>query len=160
MRFIGRRLSDASPSSVDMNGRPATMPERSRMVVPEFPQSITFLGAASPSNPLPSTVSSRSSPEILTPSVLKASIVLWLSSPPERFAMRLVPFAIAEKITARWPIDLSPGTVSSPCSGRVTGSMRRAPRCVAALKIAASSPRSRARTRARCPHLCLHRRAA
>ena len=28
------------------------------------------------------------------------------------------------KITARWAIDLSPGTVMSPCSGFLIGSMR------------------------------------
>jgi hypothetical protein len=38
--------------------------------------------------------------------------------------MVLRPCAILAKITARWPMDLSPGTLISPRKGRLVGSIR------------------------------------
>src|SRR5688500_3342187 len=38
--------------------------------------------------------------------------------------MRLSPWAIADKITARWAIDLSPGTVIAPRRASFAGSIR------------------------------------
>ena len=35
--------------------------------------------------------------------------------------MRVVPLAIEPNMTARWEMDLSPGTVISPVSGRPAG---------------------------------------
>ena len=47
MRFIGREESDASPINRLRKGCPARTPASKRMVVPELPQSMSFVGAAS-----------------------------------------------------------------------------------------------------------------
>ena len=54
-RPIGRRDSDGSPVSVVANGRPAKRPQKSRMVVPELPQSSSAWAWRRPENPRPST---------------------------------------------------------------------------------------------------------
>ena len=45
-RAIGRRRSDSSPSSTERNGRPASRPVSTRIVVPELAQSTTPSGSA------------------------------------------------------------------------------------------------------------------
>src|SRR3989338_6655884 len=117
---IGLWRSEASTSKVVTKERPAKTPERRRMVVPELPQSMTLPGGQSPSQPLPSTHNVSPSCDIFTPRSLKACTVRRLSSPPERFHIRLLPWAMLVKITALWPIDLSPGTANSPRRGRFT----------------------------------------
>ncbi len=47
MRFIGRLESDASPTSLLLNGWPASTPAISRMAVPELPQSSGSSGGCS-----------------------------------------------------------------------------------------------------------------
>ena len=47
MRLIGRPDSDASPTSRERNGCPASSPANRRIVVPELPQSIALGGALS-----------------------------------------------------------------------------------------------------------------
>ena len=42
---IGRWRNEPSPSSLLRNGRPASAPDMSRIVVPELPQSMTAAGA-------------------------------------------------------------------------------------------------------------------
>ena len=59
MRRIGRRLSEASPVSVVLNGWAARIPASMRIVLPEFPASSVPAGAANPRMPRPSMRSSR-----------------------------------------------------------------------------------------------------
>src|SRR3990172_1365995 len=117
---IGLWRSEASPSKVVTKGRPAKTPERRRMVVPELPQSMTLPGGQSPPHPFPPTHNASPPCHIFTPRSLKACTVRRLSSPPERFHIRLLPWAMLVKITALWPIDLSPGTANSPRRGCFT----------------------------------------
>src|SRR5215510_15389047 len=91
MRCIGRCRSDESPSNRLAKARPANTPERSRMVVPELPQSIVSLGFDKLSHPLPSTQRVSPSDQIFVPISLKAWTVRRLSSPPERLEIRLRP---------------------------------------------------------------------
>ena len=123
-RCIGRCRSEESPSSRLVKGRPAKTPDRSRMAVPELPQSTVSLGLDKRSHPFPSIQRRSPSDQIFTPISLKAWTVLRLSSPPDRLKMVLRPCAILAKITARWPMDLSPGTLISPRRGRLVGSIR------------------------------------
>ncbi len=57
-RSIGRRESDASPISVAWICAPASSPVKSRMVVPELPQSRGPVGSSRPASPAPSTMAS------------------------------------------------------------------------------------------------------
>ena len=54
--IMGRRVSDASPVICAVRGWPAKMPARSRIVVPELPQSRVWAGERSRPNPRPITV--------------------------------------------------------------------------------------------------------
>src|SRR5919108_2173940 len=100
-----------------MNGRPDRRPDNKRIVVPELPQSITSAGALRLLQPLPSIQRASPSRKICTPIWRNAWTVRELSSPPDKLKIRLRPSATPAKMTARWAIDLSPGTVSSPRSG-------------------------------------------
>ncbi len=124
MRCIGRWRNDESPSNLLLKGCPAKSPDNSRIVVPELPQSTGLPGAQSPSQPFPSTHKPSPSRNISTPIWRKALTVRELSSPPERLKIRLLPCATLPRMTARCAIDLSPGTVISPCNGWSIGSMR------------------------------------
>ena len=94
------------------------------MVVPELPHCTVSPGARSPSQPRPSMQRASSSREISIPICRKARTVRELSSPPERFKIRLRPRATEAKITARCAMDLSPGTEIVPHRGLLTGSIR------------------------------------
>ena len=76
MRPIGRRRSDPSPLSMDRNGKPASRPLRSRIVVPELPQSSTSAASRRPARPRPRTIT-RPSPRssMSAPSARNASSV-------------------------------------------------------------------------------------
>ena len=117
MRRIGRLRSDASPVSTDANGRDASRPIINREVVPLLPQSSGCDGARHASIPRPrTTISPASSGGAGTsqPSARSTDAVLRQSSPGRRPERRLSPSAAAASISARWVIDLSPGTVTSP----------------------------------------------
>jgi hypothetical protein len=121
---IGRWRNDPSPSNSLPNGRPANRPDKSRIVVPEFPQLMASIGARSPSQPLPLTRSASPSRKISTPIWRNALTVRELSSPSDRLNIRLPPFAMLARMTARWAMDLSPGTEISPRRGCLIGSTR------------------------------------
>ncbi len=79
-RRIGRRRSEASPVSVARKRWPASRPSRSRVVVPELPQSSVRSGARSrPRLPTVTTWPSRSG-EIATPSWRRTRAVDFASS--------------------------------------------------------------------------------
>ncbi len=90
-RFIGRRLSDASPTMVLAKGCAARMPDISRVVVPELPASSGPWGACSPRRPRPTIVTVRAhgvslppGPIVMaTPIVRKQASVDWQSAPGE-----------------------------------------------------------------------------
>ena len=112
-RFIGRFESDASPVSRLRNGCPARSPASSRIVVPEFPQSMSCSGF----------LKTRLFP--WTISVVSSAFSMWM--PRERIAatvhrqsslgrnprMTHGPLLIAASITARCEMLLSPGTINS-----------------------------------------------
>ena len=52
-----------------------------------------------------------------TPIARKQSMVERQSAPSRKCVIRVVPSEIAPSITARWEMDLSPGTVNSPFKG-------------------------------------------
>ena len=144
-RSIGLRESDASPMSVAGTPAPARTPVKSRMVVPEFPQSSDLAGGRRPRKPTPKTMASSGpmsgscsgkgkepagregtgcalhgvpSPRNKgTPSCARHRAVDRTSPPGARPAIRLSPSASEAKSSARCEMLLSPGTRrSSPRS--------------------------------------------
>ena len=125
-RVIGRRRSDPSPSSRWVPATPATSPAPSRALVPELPQSrAPSRRAESPWRPA-ETMRHRAVPGASSASVGRRSQVApsartipavertsWPSPAP---ATSVSPCASAAKRMARWLIDLSPGSRSSPRS--------------------------------------------
>ena len=112
-RSIGRRESAASPTRRLSNVCPASSPARSRMVVPEFPQSISFLGGAR-TRFFPWTISlSGWGCSILIPRARMALTVCMQSSLGRKPRSVHTPFDKAAMITARCEMLLSPGTVIS-----------------------------------------------
>src|SRR5579884_289524 len=113
-RSMGRRESEASPTSVTGKGAAASRPANRRMVVPELPQSSGPDGSRSPRSPRPATTS----PSTSTPRARRQPAVLSTSAPGERPRTRATPSATAFRISARWEMDLSPGTRTSPSRRR------------------------------------------
>ena len=103
---MGRLRSDSSPVSVTSIGHGASIPIRSRAVVPEFPQSMSWSGCLGPLVPQPVTVPFSDPSGVFfrstcAPSCSTAAMDDWTSSEsstPERCE---VPSAMAEKSTAR-----------------------------------------------------------
>jgi hypothetical protein len=117
-RPIGRADSEASPVKVAVIGWLATRPINSRVDVPELPMSSATAGWSSPPTPTPSTCQTPASSRwIVAPIARSAAAVASTSSPSSSPSIRLEPTASAENISARWLIDLSPGTVIVPVSG-------------------------------------------
>ena len=87
-RRIGRRVSEASPTSSVSNGRPASRPISSRIVVPELPQSSAPAAAVRPAKPTPWTRASSPASTISTPSARSAAAVDRLSPPGRARAPR------------------------------------------------------------------------
>ena len=112
-RSIGRRESPASPTSRLSKVCPARSPARSRIVVPEFPQSISPFGGDN-TRFFPCTISvSGSGCSILTPKARMAFTVCMQSSPGRNPRRVHTPLDKAAMITARCEILLSPGTAIS-----------------------------------------------
>src|SRR5579864_3425287 len=150
-RAMGRRRSEASPSSVAAMRLPASRPSNNRIVVPEFAQSSVPCGVE---NPLPGpppiggvTVKPLPWPPfwldwdgtgtgaIRTPTARRHAMVARTSSPSGKPRSVLSPSAIDDSISARWAIDLSPGTRSSPATrvaGRTVSTVRSSERSMAA----------------------------
>ena len=139
-RRMGRLRSEASPVSTAPTPAPARMPKSKRAVVPEFPQSRMGSSAPepertapSPARPTPRTrvtasgVSDRGG--MGTPSNRSTEAVDWQSSPTKRPRISLSPSARAENRSARWLMDLSPGTRTA--GSTVIGSPRGPPEPVA-----------------------------
>src|SRR5262245_7650028 len=116
-RSIGRRLRDSSPSSTASPAAPARMPARSRIVVPELPQSIAWRPPAPRPGPAPPIrTTPRPSSTVRAPSAAIAPSDERTSPPPGTPRMVVVPSARAPIRIARCAIDLSPGTSSVPAS--------------------------------------------
>ena len=112
-RRMGRFESELSPVSRLRNGCPARMPAMRRIVVPEFPQSMSRAGAVK-ARRTPWTMSVVSSAvSIFTPSARIALTVERQSSLGRNPLMTHGPLLIAASITARCEMLLSPGTSSS-----------------------------------------------
>src|SRR3990172_3404205 len=111
---IGRWRNDSSPVRTERKGFPESTPERSLIVVPEFPQSMMLSGSLIPLMPLPSMIISSHVSFISTPNALKAVIVLKGSSALRKFFIMLFPFAREDSMTALCDIDLSGGEENSP----------------------------------------------
>ena len=118
-RSIGRRDSDSSPTSTDSNDWPASRPIDSRIAVPALPMSSAWRGAFRPCSPAPwirTRPSARRS--IATPIARIALRVDRQSALARKPSTSVTPSAMPPSIIARWEIDLSPGTRSSPCTVR------------------------------------------
>ena len=103
-----------------------------RAVVPELPQSSGSSGCLGPLAPHPVMPPARLpsgcfSSETSAPSARTQRIDERTSSESSTPITRLVPSAIAEKSTARWEIDLSPGTVMAPRNGLESGAISTTP---------------------------------
>ena len=114
MRSIGRRDRDSSPRSSTERGCAASAPESSRAPVPLLRRSRGPRGCLHPRSPAPpirsGVVAGRSRPSMRTPSARRASAVATGSAARGALPTRLSPSAMAPRMSARWVIDLSPGT--------------------------------------------------
>ncbi len=113
-RSTGRRRIESSPVRTENHGWAASKAGRTRRAVPELPTSRTSPGSVRPKKPEPATVAVVPSSAISTPSRLKQSRVLKQSAETKMLERRARPSAMAEKMRARWVIDLSPGTDKLP----------------------------------------------
>ena len=113
---IGRFLSDSSPVSVHLKRKPARIPERSRIVVPLLPQSITGEKSFGERPFRPTPCIKRWSPfsSIFTPSVLMAFIVEMVSSARSGLNTFTSPSQREPKMMALCVMDLSLGRINSP----------------------------------------------
>src|SRR6266576_5096828 len=115
-RSMGRRERPASPTRRLSNVCPESRPARSRIVVPEFPQLMSFLGGVR-TRFFPWTISvSGAGCSILTPKARMALTVRMQSSLGRKPPRVHTPLDKAAMITARCEILLSPGTVISRSS--------------------------------------------
>ena len=114
-RSMGRRRIEASPSSTDRKGSPASSPASSRIPVPELPTSSV---PSAGSRPLPPTrrVHGPSSATVV-PRASMIRRVQATSSPSLRPRIVDVPSARPASISTRCEIDLSPGTRTRPTNG-------------------------------------------
>ena len=126
-RPIGRRDRLASPVSVTAMSWLATSPDRSRALVPLLPMSSGARGDISPPVPRPWTTQSAPSRSMATPIARSAAAVARTSSLSSRPEIRVSPSALAPSISARWLIDLSPGTAIVPRSGPPGVKVREGP---------------------------------
>src|SRR5437868_4621175 len=120
MRSIGRDESESSPVSVNSPSWNARTPVTRRASVPALPQSTTALFR--PCRPTPCTVTVSASCTS-APSARTAASVDSVSADRPKPWMRVSPSAIAPTRSARWLIDLSPGTAKCPSSA-AAGSIR------------------------------------
>ena len=114
MRFIGLEFKESSPDNVVAKFCPDKIPEIRRVVVPLFPTFKVEAGALSPRSPLPCTRMQDGFRSISTPILRKQSMVDRQSAPSRKWVIFVDPLAREPNMTARWEMDLSPGTVSSP----------------------------------------------
>src|SRR2546429_438389 len=116
-RSTGRRRRDPSPVSSNRLDWPARSPAKSRIVVPEFAQSIGSPGSRRPRRPTPSTRTvSTSSSCTVTPSARSAAMVASVSPDRPKWRMSGSPSPTPPVIRARGAVDLSPGTATWPSS--------------------------------------------
>src|SRR4030042_3307990 len=114
---IGRRDKDSSAVRQDEKPWAANNPTRSLKVVPDSPKKIGLRDFFNPQSPLPNTAIAE--PDlfrgiIFMPNFLKASIVKKQSWLLGKFLITVLSGVIALRITARWAIDLSPKSRTSP----------------------------------------------
>src|SRR5512134_860725 len=114
IRFMGRERRESSPVSTEKKGFAERTPVSRRIVVPEFPQSITSGASVRPCSPLPWITSVSPLSSICMPSALNASMVLSVSWARRKFLTTPLPLAMEENMTALWDMDLSGGGVISP----------------------------------------------
>src|SRR5438067_12715438 len=88
-----------------------------RIAVPALPMSRGWSAPCRPCGPTPCTITCWSAGRSMrTPSACRARSVAWQSPPARNSVMSVTTRAIPPNIKARWEIDLSPGTVSSPAA--------------------------------------------
>jgi hypothetical protein len=124
-RIIGRRLNDSSPCKILLKFCAASRPARSRMVVPELPQSSDVPGTPKPNRPTPLTIAHEPSIVIATPIARSALAVDKLSPPGTNPSTCVTPSAMAPKRSARCPTLLSEGTGTLPTRGPLAGETTR-----------------------------------
>jgi len=111
---MGLLLKESSPTSSLAKCWPQRIPDKSLIVVPEFPQSRGAAGALSPLRPLPFTCSDVPAWLTSMPRFRIQLRVLNGSAADGNDSMELVPSAILLMRRARWARDLSPGTEIVP----------------------------------------------
>jgi hypothetical protein len=114
---IGRFCNDESPVNQLSKACAAKMPIKSRIVVPELPQSSGSSLCFKLAPPTPCTmIDGVPMPSICTPNCCKQRAVLRTSSATRQFSTLVSPVAIAPSKSARCEMDLSPGTEKAPRS--------------------------------------------
>src|SRR3954465_1934540 len=115
---MGRERKLASPVKVALIGVVAIAPITRREPVPELPKSSADPGLFQRPTPVP-VIFQRPGPSAVSsaPRPRRAPAVEWTSPDSSRPVMRVSPSARAPRISARWEMDLSPGTWAVPLRG-------------------------------------------
>ena len=118
IRCMGLAFRDASPESTAGKSCPARMPQSSLVVVPLLPVYNAPSGAERPRRPFPCTSTQSGFSSIVIPIFRKQEMVDRQSAPFKKCVISVVPRAMEPSMTARWEMDLSPGTSISPLNRR------------------------------------------
>src|ERR1700756_4086719 len=113
-RFIGRFRRESSPVILVVKDWPERMPDRRRIVVPEFSASSARRELLRPWRPWPVIWAVEPLSATPAPRALTQARVLRQSRAAAKLRSSLAPSARAASMAYRWEMDLSPGSSRPP----------------------------------------------